>query len=559
MYYVPWRRRYQHVRRYREITQVLLKHGLGHLVEVLDLARFLSWPRRLLHRERPEGVPMTGPQRLLAAIEELGPTFIKLGQILSTRPDLVPPDYLAALSLLQDTVPPVPFADVREMVASELGAAPEEVYVSFDPTPVASASLGQVHRASLPDGERVVVKVQRPGIQAVINTDLEILFDLARLAQERTSLGENADLEEIAEDFAFTLRNELDYRREGRNADRFRHNFADEPTLYIPQVYWDYTTRRVLTLEEISGIKINDVAAMDAAGIDRKQVALNAAQIILKEVFEDGFFHADPHPGNFFVMPGEVIGAMDFGMVGRLDRRLRDDLLRLFIVAVRLDAEGVVDQLVRMGVIVGEVDRRRLARDIGRLLSRYYGLLLKDIRVAELVEEVTPLTFRYRLHFPSDLWLLAKTLAMMEGVGYQLDPDFNVFAVSLPYVESMVRELSSPWAWGGRALKGAEEMAEALLRLPEQWTRIVERIERGEVQVRVTHDDHQAEIAHWERMASRLGVSLVMAALIVSVAVLAPRVAVGGWEWLVPVLVGLGLASVVGLTFALLWLAWPRR
>ncbi|MBC7252052.1 MAG: hypothetical protein H5T62_17460, partial [Anaerolineae bacterium] len=293
-----WGRHYRHLRRYREIIYVLVKYGFGELVDQLDLASYLPLSRRWGRREVAEKPHLTTPERVRLAIEELGPTFIKLGQIMSTRPDLIPPPYLAELEKLQDTVPPAPWQVVKGELEGELGAPLEQVFVSFETMPVAAASLAQVYCATLPGGEEVVVKVQRPNIERVIETDLEIFFDLARLLQERTPLGELYDLPEIAEDFAFTLRAEMDYRREGYNAERFRRNFAHEPYLYIPRVYWDYTTRRVIVFERIRGIKIDDVQALDAAGLDRHQIALNCARMIVKEILEDGFFHADPHPGN---------------------------------------------------------------------------------------------------------------------------------------------------------------------------------------------------------------------------------------------------------------------
>jgi len=306
---------------------------------------------------------------LRLALEELGPTFVKLGQILSTRPDLLPPAYIAELSKLQDAVPPTAWDAVRALLEQELGREVVQVFAELDPMPIAAASLAQVYAAQLPDGENVIVKVQRPEITSLIETDLEILAALASAAQ-RTPAGRVYDPVGIVDDFAFTLRNELDYRREGRNADRFRANFAGEEALYIPRVFWEYTTRRVLVLERIHGIKIDDIAALDTAGYDRHRVALRSARIIIKEVLEDGFFHADPHPGNFVVMPGEVIGAMDFGMVGHLGRQDRLNLVRLYIASIRLEAEQIAEQLIRMGATAGKVDRSSLARDIGRLLTK---------------------------------------------------------------------------------------------------------------------------------------------------------------------------------------------
>jgi len=517
-------------------------------VDQLGLLSTLSLPRRLLHREA-EGPPLSLPEHTRLAIEELGPTFIKLGQILSTRPDLIPPAYIRELSKLQDAVPPAPWETIKSRIETELGGPIEDIFASFEVEPVAAASLAQVHGAILPSGEEVIVKVQRPGIEDVIAVDLEILFDLARLIQERTPLGRLYDLPEIAEEFAYTLRAEMDYRREGRNADRFRANFADEPYLYIPKVYWNYTTERVLVLERIHGIKIDDIEALDAAGVDRHQVALNAARIIIKEVLEDGFFHADPHPGNFFVMEGAVIGAMDFGMVGYLNQHMREELVRLYIVTLSLDSERIVDQLIRMGALEHRVDRRGLRRDLDLLLLKYYGLPLKEIRAQEMMEEVIPLAFRHHLRLPSELWLLGKTLAMMEGVGLKLDPDFNIFEVSQPYVRRLIWQIASPWVWGKRLAQGASDWSELLASLPRQIPRLLEQVEQGELQLTMSLRESKGVLRKLDRIANRLAVSILAASLIIGLALMISAFRLGEQKgvgfWLV--IAGFIAASILGL------------
>ena len=530
----PLSQRYRHLRRYQEVARVLARHGFEELVEQLGLAQYLALPRRLLRREEPAALPaLTAPQRVRLAVEELGPTFIKLAQILSTRPDLIPPPYLAELARLQDEVPPAPWPGIRARIEEELGTPPEEVFADFEVEPVAAASLAQVHRATLRNGDQVVVKVQRPDIKTVIETDLEILFDLARFLQTRTPLGQIYDFPEIVEDFAYTLRAEMDYRQEGRNADRFRRNFANETYLHIPQVYWDYTTRRVIVFERIAGVKIDDVEALDAAGLDRHQVALHSARIIVKEVLIDGFFHADPHPGNFFVMTNKagepIIGAMDFGMVGHLTPRVKEDLVRLFIVAVQLDAEGIVEQLIRMSAARRGVDRPGLQRDLERLLTRYYGRPLKEIRAREVVEEIMPIAFRHHLHLPSDLWLLGKTLGMMEGVGLELDPDFDIFAVAQPYVRRFVRQMASPRAWGKKLLKGAGEWSDLLLQLPERIPRLLDQVSEGELDIGLRMREQDAILRHLDRLINRLAVSALVAALIIGLALVAGSQGEGSW------------------------------
>jgi ubiquinone biosynthesis protein len=538
----------RHWQRYREIVGVFFQHGFGFAFdqwgpEWHSLRRVLQLPAQKELSTLPEDLAL----HFRLALEELGPTFIKFGQILSTRPDMLPPAYISELSKLQDTVPPAPWEMIREVLIRELGREPEQVFATIDPQPMAAASLSQVHAATLPDGHEVVVKVQRPGIIPVIDTDLEILSSLAVRAQA-TQLGKMYDFVSMADDFAFTLRNELDYHREGHNADRFRKNFSGESHLYIPHVYWDFSSQRVLVMERIYGIKIDDIPALDAAGYDRHQAALHSARIIIKEALEDGFFHADPHAGNYNVLPGEVIGAMDFGMVGYLKERDRIDVIRLYLVAVALDVDGVVDQLIRMGAASHEIERAGLVRDIGRLLNKYGTLSLKDIRIQELVEEIMPIAFHHHLRLPSDLWLLAKTLTMMEGIGLKLDPDFDMFAVSQPFVQRLKWHLATPnQGWEQAVLLSGANWSELINRLPRAGNRMLEHIECDEpFQLSLKETDHI--VNNLDRLVTRLSLSILVGALIIGLAFLVPSASPNSWvQWMI---IG-GLVTMVGLGIGL--------
>ena len=383
------------------------------------------------------------------ALEELGTTFIKLGQILSTRPDLLPPDYQAELARLQDGAPLEPFEAINAVLVGELGQPVSEAFATFDTAPLAAASIGQVYAATLADGTEVVVKVRRPGALEQVEEDLEILQNLAAAATRRWEFAQYYDLVGLAEEFAQTLRAELDYLREGRNAERFAANFADEAIVHIPRVFWDITTSRVLTLERIRGIKINDLPALEQAGIERKDVAERSARILLKMVFEDGFFHADPHPGNFFVEAGGRIGLIDFGMVGTVDERTQDQLVRLLVAIAGQDPEELVDAFLELGVARGRADRTILRQDLEHLLSRYYGRPLGEIAVAPLLADALAVVRHHYLHLPPNLALLIKTVIMSEGLGTQLDPTFNMATVLAP--------LRSGWWRGSTRSHGSRE------------------------------------------------------------------------------------------------------
>lgn len=542
----------RHLGRYRQIVEVLVRHGFGDALSQLGLGRRLGLPLRLLRWDRA-AAEITRAQRVRLALEELGPTFIKFGQIISTRPDLLPPDFITELSRLQDHVPPEPWEPIKACIEEELGQPVEEIFATFDPTPMAAASLGQVHAATLANGQEVIVKVQRPDIEHAIDVDLDILYDLARLAQNRTPLGQTYDLVEIAEDFAFTLRGELDYRREGRNADRFRENFEDEPYLYIPQVHWDYTTRRVLVLERIAGIKIDDVEALDVAGYDRHRIARHSSRMITKEILEDGFFHADPHPGNFVVMEGEIIGLMDFGMVGHLAPGDKADLARLYVIAMQQDVPGAAEQLIRMGVVNQFVDRAGLERDLRRMMHKYYGLSIQDFQVGEMLEEFMTVAFRHRLRFPSNMWLVAKTLGMIEGLGLKLVPDFDMFSFAQDFVRRYRRRMWLPTEWGPSMLRSASDMADLMLRLPKQTTRLLEQAERGQLEAQVRMPDLIQATDRLDRIANRLALSMLTAAFTIAIGWVVPNLDLTWpWRWLTWFV----LAGFVGVSMMGIWLMW---
>ncbi|MCK4975831.1 MAG: AarF/ABC1/UbiB kinase family protein [Anaerolineales bacterium] len=543
----------RHIRRYRDIAEILADHGFGTVLTQIGLSDRLNLPRRILRRKPSMDEELSVAKRLRLTIEDLGPTYIKLGQILSTRSDLLPPDYLDELSYLQDRVAPVSWESAKSVIESELDASIQDLFAHIDPTPIAAASLAQVHQAILANGDEVVVKIQRPGIEKTIDLDLDILYDFANLAQNRTGFGERYELADFAEEFAISLRAELDFRREGRNADRFRENFSKEKHLYVPQVYWEYTTRRVLVQERITGIKIDNIPALDAAGYNRHRLATHAANFVLKEVLEDGYFHADPHPGNLLIMPGEVICVLDFGTVGRLDNRNRVNFARLFIVAVQIDTAGIVDQLIRMGIAGTNVNRDALQRDLRRILIRYEGLPINEIYAQEVLDALEPIIYEYQLRIPSDYWLLIKTVVLMQGVGLGLDPEFDIFETARPYLGRLLRKLWLPSSWGPSALRIATDWADFAGSFPRQTSRILEQVERGELEVRIQVPELKQTNILLNRIVNRLIFSILVAALTIALALLIPRLDLT-WPW--SMITWIIVFGFIAMIFLSLWLIW---
>ncbi len=544
------RRSIRHLQRYSEIVSIFARHGFGFLFNRREPS-----PRtwfRIPWRSSQHDVPAQIDDLAVhfrQALEEAGPTFIKFGQILSTRPDLLPLSFIIELGKLVDSVSPEPWEVMHALLTQQLGQEPEALFASIDPQPMASASLSQVHAAVLPDGQNVVIKVQRPNIAAVINTDLEILASLAARAQA-TPLGKVSDFTSIADDFGFTLRNELDYQREGRNADRLRESFAeDAQLLYVPKIYWELSTRQVLVMERINGIKISDIPALDAAGYDRHKVALNSASATVKQVLEDGFFHADPHAGNYLILPGEVIGLVDFGKVGYLRDKDRMELIRLFMSAIEMDVDGLIDQLVRMDAVREDVDRNRLAHDLHRLLNQYNGVPIKYIRARELIDEITAVAFRHHLRLPSTWWLVGQTIVMLEGIGLQLDPDFDVFKAAEPHLKRLMTKLFLPRdGWAQTVLLDLTNWGELLHRLPRVSNRMLERLERNEG-FRMEIKDTDRILARIDRLVTRLVLSILVAAFVVGLPILLQLTTPGSLPR------GLILFSLIPIAGTALWLA----
>lgn len=558
------RRRY--AARYRRITTTLVAHGFGGLIAPLQI-RVSDRMAAMRHHpaESPADVElaaapthrgaMTRATHLRLALEELGPTFIKLGQILSTRADLLPPEYIAELVKLQDRVPPAPFAEVAAVIAEDLGQPVSVAFAEFDPVPLAAASIGQVHAARLQDGTEVVVKVQRPGVDHLIAEDLAILTDLAGVAARRLRIARQHDFPGLVAEFAWTLRTELDFVREGHNAERFAQIFAGNANVRIPRVYWPQTSTRVLTLERLHGIRIDDLPRLAAAGHDRKLLARHAAGLFLREVFEVGFFHADPHPGNFLVLNGGAIGALDFGMVGTIDEHLRERLLLTLIAVVERDAARITDDVVALGAAGPMLNREVLERDIGHLLAQYYGRTLGDIPVAQVIQDGMATVQRHGLRLPAELALLAKSVIMNEALGRTLDPSFDVAAVAEPYVRQALRGLYSPTYWWDKLKLRPLEVMLLGAALPAHIQRLLTRLERNDLTFRIRYDELPQALSGLNSMVNRLALAILTAGGGVGLAILYTSTQPALASWLGAFFI-LGFAGTTLVGLLLLFAIW---
>ncbi len=540
-----------HIRRYRQIAEVLSRHGFGYLLTLIGLDRFS--PARIRHGETGDESPLSPAQHLRIALEELGPTFIKLGQLFSTRPDIIPPEYLKELSKLQDDAPPFPSELARERIEEEIGRPIGEIFELFEMQPIAAASIGQAHAARLFDGTEVVVKVRRPGVVTQIEEDLEILHNLAAAADRRWAFARHYDMLGLTREFATTLRSELDYIHEGHNAERFAVNFSHDSTVHIPRIFWDTTTSRVLTMERIRGIKIVDLDQQNPIQIKHRELAERGTQVILKMVFEDGFFHADLHPGNFFIESDGRFGLIDFGMVGTIDEKTQDYLANLIMALSYEDYDRLADSLLELEANVMNVDRRALKKDLERLIKPYYGKPLGGVSMTELFNEAFIVIRRHQLRLPPNLALLVKSIIVAEGLGTRLDPDFHLTSVIEPYADQLMIQRLSPARLLKKLGRAGMETAQLSTEIPRQIRQILGEIERGGFEVGMKRGALDPFVSRLERMVNRLVLGMLASAFIVGLATLLSVYRPPFWERWAGIMftIGFALAIILGI-----YLAW---
>lgn len=501
--------------RLHEVASVLIRYGFGDVVRRVGLGNILERAGRVLRWKGTEDLArLEPPARLCRIFEELGPCYIKLGQIMSTRVDLFPRSWTQELEKLQDRAPPLDFAMLRPQLEEDLGAAPESVFPDLEVMPLATASIAQVHRATLPDGTAIVLKIRRPGIRDLIETDMRLLERLAEIADARLPDLKRYRLPDVVRQFQLSIRRELDLASEGRNAERIARSFANVPWIVIPRVYWQWTCERLNVQEYIPGLRGWDLAKLDAAVLDRRLLARRGAEAVMKMVLEDAFFHADPHLGNFFGLPGSRLALLDFGMVGRLSQERREQVVLLLHGLVARNAAEVVDVLTEWAGDTA-VDVEALAGELDAFLDHYHGLPLNRLDLGAILIELVTLMRDYRLVLPPDLALLFKALLTLDGVGRHLDPEFDLVETAGPFVERLMLERYMPTAMAQRGLRHARALGDLLAGLPDDARRILRLARRGALQInidmsRLDHFGHQLD-----RAASRMTIGILTASIIV--------------------------------------------
>ena len=538
----------RNIGRLSEIAQVAVRHGFGYFFERHRLTDVLPWTARV--EQSPELGGSERGRHLREMLDELGPTFVKFGQLLSTRPDVVPPDIVAELRGLQDDVRAFPFEDARQVVEEELGLSLEQAFVRFDPVPIAAASIGQVHRAALPNGDEVVVKVQRPNAPRQVESDLALLYQAARIIKERVRSLDFIDAAALVDEFARSICQELDYKLEGRNADTFRRNFAGSELVRVPKIYWTYSASRVLTLEFLDGVQLADLNFESESLEQRRELAYRVTEAWMEMIFRHGFFHADPHPANILVLEGTRIGLVDFGQAGKLTDQDMTKLTHLFIDAATENVDALPRRLAELGVRYPKDREEEFTAELRDLYYRYYGLTLTEIDPIQVIREGFALIYSMNLRLPTRFVLLDKAIATLGSVGMELYPGFNVFEVARPYARTLMLERFTPRRLAVRMTKQTRELAGIARDLPYQVHDVLEEMRDGQFEVGFVHKGLDEFMHKLDVAFNRLVVALVVAGGLLGSSMIGLLATDGPTIW------GIHFLSVVGFVISLLLGVW---
>lgn len=505
--------RLRQLNRYREIVSLIAKYGYGYIIEEIGLRHLLTTKDKVILDFKEGNVKDYG-SRLRSLIEELGPTFIKIGQLLSIRSDFLPAEMLLELEDLQDRVPTVPISEIKETIIKELGYPVEEIFQEFNDDCVAAASIGQVHSAVLKTGEKVMVKVQRSGIHKVILTDLEILKDLSNLLEKRYKIAKDYHLSAVVNEISKSIKKELDYMQEARNTETVKTQFEGHNRIKVPTVYWDYTTSKILTIDAMPGVKITD-RQITSMPIKRKsKVADLLVEAFVRQIFVEGFFHADPHPGNLlFDCNREELALIDFGQVGRLTVRMRFDATTLLIGLMKEDSTTIVKAIYRLAEVPPTLDEAQFYDDIERIRKKYIHIPLGELNLGIAVQEVFSAAQHHNIIINSDLTMTAKTLITVEGIVKEIDPEINLLTLAKPYGEKLLMDRYNPANVGKRILENAETFSDSLTTIPGRMERLIDKLVEGEMKVDIRLIEMKELLRKFDRSANMVSFSLSLVAL----------------------------------------------
>lgn len=514
-------RTYRNLNRYRQILAILFKYGFGDILELLRIDQYIEIGLKMISRKQDIRVEkLSKPQGFRMALEELGPTYIKLGQILSTRPDLVPLEFIQELSKLQDKVPPYDFQEAKSILESGVRQPLEAVFENIDEIPIASASIGQVHRARLKNGEDVAVKIQRPGIRKIIEIDLEIMLHLATLMERHIEEMALHRPVKIIEEFAKTIEKEIDYTIEARNMETVSMHFLDSPHIYIPKVYQEFSSTQVLTTELMNGIKVSKVAELDDRGMDKKLITDRGADFLLKQVFHFGFFHADPHPGNIFILPDNVICLVDFGMTGTVDRQTRENFVDLVDSIVHQDEGRAAQAFLDLTIWDEKPDPRVFNKSVADFMMLHLYKPIKDIQIGRLLQHLLELASRHHLRLPPDIFLMMKALTTVEGVALMLNPDFDMINKAKPFIKQVMLERFAPQRITGDMIRLTGELFRFLKQFPQDILDISRLIRQQKLAVRMEHRGLETMLVKHDQISNRISFSIIIAALLIGSALI---------------------------------------
>ncbi len=540
---------YKGIKRLRTIVFVFVKYGFQPFVERLHLTGLLTLTQRLMLRKPVQG--LSDAQRLRLALEELGPSFIKVGQLLSTRPDVLPEEFIIELLKLQDEVQPIPYASMVKVIEDEFKRPVRELFERIDERPIAAASIAQVHRAVLSTGAEVAVKVQRPDIEGVIETDISILKYLARLISRHMPESRLYDPKGMVEEFSRVIKRELDFTLEASYMEKFKDALKDDTRVKIPKVYWEMTGKRILTMEGITGIKVDNVERLRAEGINTRNVAYMIADVFFKQVFELGLFHGDLHSGNIFVISEDRFALVDFGIVGRIDKRMKRHLADILIGFATGDFESLAKVYTEMGILPENIDRPAFEQEYYDAMQNYFGRPLKHVRMGELMLDYIRLSARYGIRLPKELMLFDKCLIELEGLAKVLYPDVNILSESEPYARRLIAERISPSAIGGEAAKTLSDYADVARDMPSNLNRVVKKAAEDRFRIEFMHRGLEDFMGEVDRSSNRLTFAVIMASLVIGSSLVMSS---GGG----PVVMGYPLLGIAGFVIASilgLWLA----